>query len=74
MLSFIFTQIDPNTPSRKFSFVLGANDIEVYEVHDCNPPVDPGLLEEAVNELNSEEDLPYFTLRMRKAFCALVGN
>ena len=71
---FTFTQIDPERKLRKFSFVLGANDIEIYEVEDCTPPVNPGLLEEALHELNSEEDLGQFTMKMRKAFCALISN
>ena len=63
-----FTEIDPDDPSRIFSFVLLVNDEEKYEVANCNPKVDAMELIDIVEELNESggEDISILARRMRK--------
>ena len=70
--SFSFTQIDPNEPTKKFSFVLGANEFDIYNVDECSPPIDEALLMGLLYDLNAEDDLGQFIMKMRLAFVRLV--
>ncbi|CAB9496324.1 Kinetochore protein Spc25 [Seminavis robusta] len=67
-LRFSFTQIDPENPSRKCWFVLGANDYDEYDVDECKPSIDKSVLNGLLHDLNSDDDLQQFVISMRKAF------
>ena len=63
-----FTEIDPDDPSRMFSFVLLVNDDEKYDIVDCDPEIDAVELKEILEELNRSggEDISILARRMRK--------
>ena len=63
-----FTEIDPDDPSRIFSFVLLVNDDEKYDIANCNPKIDDDELIEILDELNGSggEDISILARRMRK--------
>ncbi len=65
-----FTEIDPEDPSRIFSFVLIVNEEEKYDITNCNPKVDAIELVDILDELNESgrEDISILARRMRK-FC-----
>lgn len=63
-----FTEIDPDDPSKNFSFVLLVNDDEKYDIANCNPQIDAMELEDILEELNESggEDISILARRMRK--------
>lgn len=61
---FIFTNLDPENPARKFSFLLQVNDNDKYEITDCQPSLDVSLLVELANVLNETDDMSYLVRRM----------
>ena len=65
-----FTEIDPDDPSRIFSFVLIVNDEEKYDITNCNPKVNAIDLIDILDELNESggEDISILARRMRKFF------
>jgi hypothetical protein len=65
-----FTEIDPDDPSRNFSFVLLVNDDEKYDITNCDPQIDAMELVDILEELNESggEDISILARRMRK-FC-----
>lgn len=65
-----FTDIDPDDPSRIFSFGLIVNDEERYDITNCNPKVNAIELIDILDELNESggEDISVLARRMRK-FC-----
>ena len=69
---FCFTQIDENEPSRKFSFALQADDLDLYGVQECNPPIDEDALSRYLHDLNLNDDLGVFIKKMRSAFVELA--
>ena len=64
---FCFTQLDPESPTRRFSFVLQVNSYDKYELVDCQPIVDEAILEEVCVRLNQSNDMGFLTRRMRKS-------
>ena len=70
--SFSFSQIDPDNPSRKFWFVLGANEFDAYDISDCSPAIDQDLLQDMVFDLNANDDLGHFVMKMRLAFVQTI--
>jgi len=69
-LKLNFTEIDPDDPSKNFSFVLLVNDDEKYDIANCNPQIDAMELEDILEELNESggEDISILARRMRRAF------
>lgn len=67
-LRFIFTNLDPENPTQKFSFLLQVNENDKYDITDCQPTVDVSLLVELANVLNETDDMSYLVRRMRRAF------
>jgi Chromosome segregation protein Spc25 len=65
---FSFSQIDPEDPSRKFWFVLGANEFDVYNVDECSPAIEQSLLQGLLHDLNVDDDLGQFVMKMRLEF------
>ncbi len=64
--SFFFSQLDPNDPTRQFSFVLQVDDEDKYEIANCQPSIDAAILVEICNRLNDTDDMSYLVRRMRK--------
>jgi hypothetical protein len=69
-LQLTFTDIDPDDPSRIFSFGLIVNDEERYDITNCNPKVNAIELIDILDELNESggEDISVLARRMRRAF------
>jgi hypothetical protein len=65
--SFFFSQLDPNDPTRQFSFVLQVDDEDKYEIANCQPSIDAAILVEICNRLNDTDDMSYLVRRMRKS-------
>lgn len=71
--SFTFTSIDPDDPSRQFSFLLRADDMNAYQVEDCKPQIDNETTEALLREVDRTDDLQSFIIGMRKAFVATLN-
>ena len=64
-----FTQMDPNFPSKLFSFLLKVTDGgDRYEVEGCCPDLKAGVIYSLVEEFNETSDFPVFIRSMRRAF------
>eukprot|EP00871_Galdieria_phlegrea_P005230 jgi/Galph1/5708/GphlegSOOS_G4328.1 len=69
-LVFIFTQIDPQEPTKEFKFQIFVDDNDQYQVDFCDPPLqDYSIL---VQQLNETNNLCPFILAMRKRFKELT--
>lgn len=71
---FLFTELDPGDPSRKFAFVLFVNDDEKYDIIDCDPIIDGKILKDILEELNEKEreDMSLLVRRMRKFLIVIL--
>lgn len=67
-MRFFFSQLDPNDPGRQFSFVLQVDDEDRYEIANCLPSVDAGILSEISDKLNDTDDMSYLARKMRRVF------
>jgi kinetochore protein Spc25 len=65
---FRFTELDPNDPSREFSFLLDADLDEAYDIQECDPPLDPRTQESISERFNESDDMSEFIRGMRRAF------
>ena len=63
---FIFTQVDPDEPTRQFSFLLQVDKNDKYEVCDCKPSIDATIILDVTERLNKKDDYVYLAQRMRK--------
>ncbi|CAJ1914797.1 unnamed protein product [Cylindrotheca closterium] len=73
-LRFIFTQLDPEVPTRQFSFVLQVDRNDKYEISNCEPSVDAIVLVDVTHRLNRADDYMYLAQRMRQAFVETLGH
>lgn len=71
-LRFIFTMLDPKNPKRKFSCVLSASDDEMYELLECNPPLQENRTAFHLRHLNETSDISFFVRSMRREFKAAI--
>lgn len=62
--SFSFTEIDKENPKKAFSFTLGTNEFDEYQVSDCD--LDECILDKLLDDLNKSDNLSFFVLQMRK--------
>lgn len=62
---FIFSQLDPEVPTKQFSFVLQVDKNDKYEICDCKPSVDAMVLLDVADRLNRADDYMYLARRMR---------
>lgn len=72
-LRFVFTMMDCNDPERPFTFKLCVNDVALYEIKECDPPLNAGTIVRLVDELNashegSNDGFSTFVMGMRNAF------
>ena len=58
--------MDPEDPARQFSFVLQVDDLDRYEVCNCEPSLDASVILEATKHLNDTDDMSYLVRKMRK--------
>lgn len=58
--------MDPEVPTRQFSFVLHVDRNDKYEICDCKPLIDASILFDVTDRLNRVEDYMYLARRMRK--------
>lgn len=71
-MKFIFTQIDPLTPSRPCYFLLFVDENNLYQLVDTSPQLDNQACLMLLNNLNLNNDLCMFVVGMRKTFCRLL--
>jgi hypothetical protein len=64
--SFSFTKLDPNNPSRVFSFLLIVDEEDKFDVVDCQPTIDASELVGILDDLNLTEDMSALARRMRE--------
>mmetsp|Transcript_26062 Transcript_26062/g.57106 ORF Transcript_26062/g.57106 Transcript_26062/m.57106 type:complete len:283 (+) Transcript_26062:124-972(+) len=70
-LEFKFDQLDPNDPSRFFSFKLFINDEDNYDISGCDPNINSVELAEILDETNASSDrenMSTLARCMRRAF------
>ena len=58
--------MDPEAPTRQFSFVLQVDKNDKYEICNCKPSVDATALLDVTDRLNRADDYMYLAQRMRK--------
>ena len=69
MMKFIFTQIDPSSPSRVFFFLMFVDQDNLYQLVETCPPVDPMQCSNILEDLNNDNEIGIFVFRIRKLFC-----
>eukprot|EP00547_Thalassionema_nitzschioides_P016067 CAMPEP_0194234380 /NCGR_PEP_ID=MMETSP0158-20130606/2106_1 /TAXON_ID=33649 /ORGANISM="Thalassionema nitzschioides, Strain L26-B" /LENGTH=238 /DNA_ID=CAMNT_0038967529 /DNA_START=37 /DNA_END=753 /DNA_ORIENTATION=- len=69
-LCFSFTEIDKDDPKKTFSFTLGTNEYNEYEIYECN--LNKEIVDELLHHLNKTDDLSYFVMQMRRAFLDML--
>jgi len=70
-LRFTFDHVDPNDPSRLFTFTLFLNDEDNYDVSYCNPKIDSKDIAKILEETNASSDAENMSILarlMRRAF------
>jgi len=70
MRSIKFTKIDRKEPDKPFSFALILDrDTDLYELSECNPPLNQKQIDDVVSKLNADKDgLNGFVVSMRRLF------
>jgi hypothetical protein len=58
--------LDAAEPGRPFSFVLNVNEVDIYEIDDCEPSIRIETLKEIMSNVNKDDDLSAFIRSMRK--------
>ena len=59
--------MDPQNPTRQFSFVLQVDDLDRYEVCNCEPSLDASVILDVTKRLNDTDDMSYLVRKMRKS-------
>ncbi len=67
-MRFVFTQVDPKTPAREFSFQMFVDESDTYQLLDCSPALPSTTLAQIMNTLNQDNDITRFTVSMRREF------
>lgn len=67
LIRIIFTGLDSHSLDRECSFVLDLSHHD-GKVTECEPALDPAVVEKAVNGLNESRDYAVFLSDMRRAF------
>jgi Chromosome segregation protein Spc25 len=65
--SFCYTKLDPNDPSREFSFLLIVDEDDKFDIVECQPAMEATELVDILTELNRTEDMASLARRMRKS-------
>lgn len=73
-MKFIFTQIDPKNHSRRFEFLLLVDDDDCYQLVDSTPPLEPDVCKSFVIQLNEDNDISSFVVKMRKEYQSFAIN
>lgn len=67
-MRFVFTQIDARLPARQFYFTMFVDANDRYNLVDTYPVLDRQLALTLVNDLNEDNNISKFVVRMRSAF------
>ena len=70
-LRLTFTNINEASLTEAHSFTLNVNSSEEYEIENCQPELDGGLVDALLEEVNKTNNFGEFVKNVRKAF---VGN
>ena len=70
-LQLNFTNIDPNSHSRVFSFSIHVDEADKYNIISCSPAVEG--TEQLLSALNASNDFSAFVRGMRVKFRALCS-
>jgi DNA repair exonuclease SbcCD ATPase subunit len=73
-MKFIFTNIDRANPSKKFYFLMFVDSSDQYQLVEANPLVDASYTKQALQSLNTNNDIGKFVIRMRKAFIKIAKS
>jgi uncharacterized protein YdcH (DUF465 family) len=73
-MKFIFTNIDRANPSKKFFFLMFVDSNDQYQLVETSPIVDSAYSKQALQSLNTNNDIGKFVIRMRKAFIKTAKN
>lgn len=71
-MKFVFTQIDPNDPSRPFYFLMFVDASNQYQLVETSPALDPAATEAFLRTLNSNNDIGMFVYHIRTLFCRTI--
>lgn len=69
-MKFTFTQIDPQSPSKPYFFLLFVDASDRYQLVESSPVLDFRVTSRMTEELNSDNNISKFVLKMRRAFQA----
>ena len=64
--------MDPQNPTRQFSFVLQVDDLDRYEICDCEPSLDASFIMDLTSALNATDDMTLLVRKMRKSPLVLL--
>ena len=64
--------MDPEDPARQFSFVLQVDDLDRYEICDCEPSLDASFIMDLTSALNATDDMTLLVRKMRKSSLVLL--
>ena len=73
-MKFIFSNIDPLYPTKKFYFLMYVDANDQYQLgkggeeSSTFPPLQPSFTQKALHTLNRDNDIGKFVISMRKAF------
>jgi len=67
-MRFVFTQIDARLPARQFYFTMFVDANDRYNLVDTYPVLDRQFVLTIVNDLNEDNNISKFVVRMRSAF------
>jgi hypothetical protein len=70
-MKFIFTQIDPASPTRAFSFVMFIDEGNNYQLVETSPTLPVLTTAQLLKQLNTHNDIASFVFHIRKMFCAI---
>ena len=71
-MKFIFTQVDPENPSKAFYFLMFVDGNDMYQLVESCPAVEAVYLKKNVDCLNTDNDIGKFVVNMRRYFCSTL--
>jgi hypothetical protein len=73
-MKFIFTLIDPYDTAKQFFFKMFVDDNDKYQLVECQPAVPAPFTTKVLADLNSDNDIGKFVVKMRKAFQGIAAK
>ena len=73
-MRFTFTQIDPKQTSKQFYFSIYVDENNSYNLIETYPKLDSSFCECTVSQLNADNNMSKFVVKMRRAFVQIATN